>query len=93
MREQLAHGREYFYNSIKHIDDCVHTGRAVLTVWKYNCHPAKTMQGEKKFPLIDQIELLGSALILFPRSNWFPTIVRCKANDLKHIFKIFTLKK
>ena len=53
MREQLAHGREDFIlTPIKHIDDCVHTGRAVLTVWKYNCHPAKTMQGEKKFPLI-----------------------------------------
>ena len=64
MREQLAHGREYFIlTPIKHIDDCVHTGRAVLTVWKYNCHPDKTMQAEKKFPLIDQIELLGSALI------------------------------
>ena len=43
----------FLLTPIKHIDDCVHTGRAVLTVWKYNCHPDKTMQGEKKFPLID----------------------------------------
>ena len=56
-------GGSILLTPIKHIDESVHTGRAVLTVWKYNCHPGKTMQGEKKFPLIVLIELLGSALI------------------------------